>query len=193
MLGDLFRLTSDPPFAIQATVEEFDLTGQFRDQIGWFRVAFGIPDQQFPRPPQTSLRVCDSSVGVARTGRWSRVPPREGFAMGDCPTRTTSSGVVVVLPSGRLNMTAAPELREQLHSLVKSGHTRLVVDLTGVDAIDSSGLGALISGLKVARQTGGDLRIAAPSEQVTAVFELTNLNRVLKSYASADRAFDEPA
>jgi anti-sigma B factor antagonist len=112
--------------------------------------------------------------------------------MGDCPTRTTGNGVVVVLPSGRLNMTAAPALREQLHGLVHSGHTRLVVDLSGVDAIDSSGLGALISGLKVARQTGGDLRIAAPPEQVTAVLELTNLNRVLKSYESADRAFDEP-
>jgi anti-anti-sigma factor len=89
-------------------------------------------------------------------------------------------------------MTAAPALREQLHGLVHGGHTRLVVDLSAVDAIDSSGLGALISGLKAARQAGGDLRIAAPSEQVTAVLELTNLNRVLKAYESADRAFDEP-
>ena len=113
--------------------------------------------------------------------------------MVDCPTRSSSTGAVVVLPAGRLNMTAAPALREQLHGLVKSGHVRLVVDLSGVESIDSSGLGALISGLKAARQAGGDLRIAAPAEQVTAVLELTNLNRVLKAYESADRAFDEPA
>lgn len=111
--------------------------------------------------------------------------------MAECPTRTTDSGVVVVRPEGRLNMVAAPGLREQLHSLVQSGKTRLVVDLSGVDTIDSSGLGALISGLKAARQSGGDLRIAAPGEQAMAVLDLTNLNRVLKSYETADSAFDE--
>lgn len=113
--------------------------------------------------------------------------------MADCPTRTTDSGVVVVRPEGRLNMVAAPGLREQLHGLVQGGNTRVVVDLSGVDTIDSSGLGALISGLKAARQAGGDLRLAAPGEQAVAVLELTNLNRVLKSFESADSAFDEPA
>lgn len=47
--------------------------------------------------------------------------------------------------------------------------------------------------VKVARQAGGDLRIAAPGEQAVAVLELTNLNRVLKSYDHADSAFDDPA
>lgn len=111
--------------------------------------------------------------------------------MVDCPAKTLSSGVVVVLPAGRLNMVAAPQLREQLHNLVQAGNTRLVVDLSGVETIDSSGLGALISGLKAARQSGGDLRIAAPGEQAVTVLELTNLNRVLKSFPSADDAFDE--
>jgi anti-anti-sigma factor len=113
--------------------------------------------------------------------------------MAEWPTRTSAAGVLVVCPAGRLNMVAAPDLREQLHSLVREGNSRLVVDLSGVDSIDSSGLGALISGLKVARQAGGDLRIAAPGEQAVAVLELTNLNRVLKSYDHADSAFDDPA
>ena len=80
-------------------------------------------------------------------------------------------------------------LREQLRALIQGGNAELVVDLSAVDAIDSSGLGALISGLKAARQSGGDLRIAAPCAQVTAVLELTNLNRVLKSVESPDDAF----
>lgn len=111
--------------------------------------------------------------------------------MVNCPTRVTASGVVVLRPEGRLNLVAAPGLRGQLHSLVGEGRTRLVVDLSAVDTIDSSGLGALISGLKAARQSGGDLRIAAPGEQVTAVLELTNLSSVLKTYGSADSAFDD--
>jgi len=105
------------------------------------------------------------------------------------PTRATDSGVLVVSPSGRLNMTVAPALREQLRALIQAGNAELVIDLAEVEAIDSSGLGALISGLKAARQSGGDLRITSPCAQVTAVLELTNLNRLLKSYDSAEDAF----
>ncbi|CDQ42947.1 MULTISPECIES: STAS domain-containing protein [Mycolicibacterium] len=113
--------------------------------------------------------------------------------MSNFPVNSLESGVAVVVPTGRVNMVAAPALRRQLHSLVEDGHTRVVVDLSGVDFIDSSGLGALISGLKVARQAGGDLRIAAPSRQVTSVLELTNLNRVLRAHAEAASAFDDHA
>lgn len=74
----------------------------------------------------------------------------------------------VVQPTGRLNMVAAPRLREQLHGLVENGSSRLVVDLSRTDFIDSSGLGALVSGLKAARQAGGDLRIAAPTARYRA-------------------------
>ena len=112
--------------------------------------------------------------------------------MGLWPTRTLDSGVVVIRPEGRLNMSVAPDLRDQLRRLVESGNTKLVVDLSGVEAIDSSGLGALISGLKAARQDGGDLRIAGAGGQVTSVLELTNLDRILRSHESAERAFDEP-
>ncbi len=111
--------------------------------------------------------------------------------MSQFPFRTVSPGVVVLQPAGRLNMVAAPVLRQELHTLVEAGHTRIVVDLAAVDFIDSSGLGALISGLKVARQAGGDLRIAAPTRQVITVLELTNLNRVLRAHDSAEDAFDE--
>ena len=113
--------------------------------------------------------------------------------MTEFPIRTTPSGAVVVCPVGRLNMAVAPAFRTQLHTLVSSGSTRVVVDLSGIDSIDSSGLGALISGLKAARQAGGDLEIAAPPAQVKAVLELTNLDRVLRSHGVADDAFNDPA
>ncbi|WP_432794026.1 STAS domain-containing protein [Rhodococcus ruber] len=105
-------------------------------------------------------------------------------------TRTTGSDVVVVRPEGRLNMVAAPRLREQLRDLVDSGSTRVVVDLAATEFIDSSGLGALVSGLKAARQAGGDLRLASPTAQVRSVLSLTSLDRVLRTYDSADAAFD---
>ncbi|MDM7489498.1 MULTISPECIES: STAS domain-containing protein [Rhodococcus] len=105
-------------------------------------------------------------------------------------TRTLAADVVVIRPEGRLNMVAAPRLREQLHGLVDGGSARLVVDLAATEFVDSSGLGALVSGLKAARQAGGDLRLAAPTAQVRSVLSLTSLDRVLRAYDSAEDAFD---
>ena len=111
--------------------------------------------------------------------------------MSDYSTRTTESGVVVVQPTGRLNMVAAPALRKQLNYIVESGKNRIVIDLSATEFIDSSGLGVLIAALKIARNAGGDLRIAAPTQQVCTVLELSNLDRVLRAYDSADSAFDD--
>ena len=105
-------------------------------------------------------------------------------------TRVAPSGVTVLVASGRLNLTSAASLRGQLMDLIKAGNTRLVVDFSGVDAIDSSGIGALIAALKAARAAGGDLRISAPNEQVQSVLTLTNLSRVLLVQADVDASFD---
>lgn len=99
---------------------------------------------------------------------------------------TTQSGARLISPRGRLDMMSAPVLRDQLRREVQSGNTRLVVDLSGVEHIDSAGLSALISGLKAARQAGGSLHIAQPSKQVSTMLKLTNLHRVLEPEDQAD-------
>jgi anti-sigma B factor antagonist len=96
--------------------------------------------------------------------------------------------VTVLAPKGRLDMSSAPAFRERVKQLVESGQTQLVVDLEEVSFVDSSGLGAVIGGLKVARQAGGDLRIARPNQQVLLVLDLTSLNRVLRPYGSLEEA-----
>lgn len=103
--------------------------------------------------------------------------------------REMGDGVAVLEPHGRLNMVSATQLRDAVATSVEGGSTRVVVDLGAVDFIDSSGLGALINGLKAARQAGGDLRIAAPNEQVRLVLQLTNMERVLNAYATPESAF----
>lgn len=105
--------------------------------------------------------------------------------------RTREDGVGVVTPQGRLNMVSARRLKEVLAELVSSGTHRIVVDMAETTFLDSSGLGALIGGLKSARQAGGDLRIARPTPAVQAVFELTNLDRVLRARDSVEGAFDD--
>lgn len=110
--------------------------------------------------------------------------------MSESPTTLTPSGAVVVRPRGRLTFGVAPELRNQLRGLIAGGRNRLVVDLGEVQSTDSSGIAVLIDGLKTARRAGGDLRISGANDKVRAAIELTNLNQVLKSYPTAEEAFD---
>ena len=102
---------------------------------------------------------------------------------------TTDTGIGVVRPAGRLNMVAAPRLRSLVAELVARGTARIVVDLSETESMDSSGLGALVAGLKTARQAGGDLRIAGAGPQVQAVLDLTNLGRVLRPRPDVASAF----
>ena len=106
-------------------------------------------------------------------------------------TKELGKGVLVVHLDGKLNMVQAPHFRALIKSHIAAGNNRISIDLTNVNFIDSSGLGALINGLKVTRQAGGDLRIAAPTEQVKLILGLTNLDRVLKIYPTAETAFNE--
>lgn len=105
-------------------------------------------------------------------------------------TSTAANGVTVIRPQGRLDMRVAPDIRQGLAELARTGNARMVLDLEAVSFIDSSGLGAIISGLKSAREAGGDLRIARPNQQVRLVLQLTTLDRVLKPHSSVEEAMD---
>jgi anti-sigma B factor antagonist len=97
-------------------------------------------------------------------------------------------GVMIVAPRGRLDMATAPEFRESVKRLVEAGSSHVVVDLHEVSFVDSSGLGAIVGGLKAARNAGGDLRIARANQQVLLVLDLTSLNRVLEPHATVEEA-----
>ncbi len=97
-------------------------------------------------------------------------------------------GGSVVGPRGRLTMVSARAFRDAVTEVIERDGGTVVVDLSGVSFVDSSGLGALVACLKTARQAGGDLRIAAPTEQVTMVLGLTNLDRVLRPRATVEDA-----
>ncbi|MBO9569710.1 MAG: STAS domain-containing protein [Cellulomonas iranensis] len=89
---------------------------------------------------------------------------------------------------GRLTMLGASDVRAAVDRAVDAGHPLVVVDLAGVPFMDSSGLGALVGGLRATRVAQGDLRIAGVGEQVRTVLELTSMDRVLRPYAHVDDA-----
>jgi anti-anti-sigma factor len=91
-------------------------------------------------------------------------------------------------PTGRLDAQAAPAARQALEALAAAGGRRIVVDLAGVTFLDSSGLGALVAGLKAARARGAELRLAAPGPQVRELLRLTALERVFPIFESVEAA-----
>lgn len=97
----------------------------------------------------------------------------------------------VVRPAGeRLDIEVASDFRAMLLALIEQGHRRLVVDLSQVNFIDSSGLGALVSALKTLKRSdvGGDVRLARVQAQVVSLLEIIRLNRVFTTYPSVEQA-----
>lgn len=103
---------------------------------------------------------------------------------------STVQDATVLRCDGRLTMVAAPALKSAIDDAVESGQTHVVVDLSDTSFVDSSGLVALVAGLKRTRQAGGDLRIAEPQEQVRMVLALTNLDRILQPFDRLEDALN---
>jgi anti-sigma B factor antagonist len=97
-------------------------------------------------------------------------------------------GWTVVTVYGELDVASAPTLRERLIDLVSGGSHLLVLDLEGLDFLDSTGLGAIISALKRARTNGGDLRLVCTQSRIRRLFEITALDKAFPLFPSLDDA-----
>jgi anti-sigma B factor antagonist len=95
-------------------------------------------------------------------------------------------GVAVVAPTvRRLDASVAPAFKQQVVRLVEAGDRRLLLDLSGVDFLDSSGLGALVSILK-ALGGQGTMAVCGAKGAVLSLFKLTRMDKVFAIHA--DRA-----
>jgi anti-sigma B factor antagonist len=97
----------------------------------------------------------------------------------------------VVATRGDVDMVAAGALREQLRDLLTDGRRHIVVDLSGSHFLDSTGMGALVAGVRRLRTKGsgeGELRVVVTSPNIRRTFELTRLDRVFPIYRSLEDA-----
>ncbi len=95
---------------------------------------------------------------------------------------------VVVAVRGEVDIATAPKLREKLVELASQGAKQVVVDLDGVEFLDSTGLGVLIGGMKRLRGLDGDLTLVCTQPRILKVFEITGLNRAFTIYETVDAA-----
>ena len=96
----------------------------------------------------------------------------------------------IVVVSGEIDMATAPRLRERLIDLIGEGQHRIVVDMSWVEFIDSTGLGVLIGALKRIRSHEGDLRLVIEDRRVLKVFEITGLDQVFVIHPSVEASLD---
>lgn len=95
-----------------------------------------------------------------------------------------SPEVKVMQPSGRLDVTNVNQFRREVSDIAASKPKFLLIDLKDISFMDSSGLGALVAALKTIRNSGGELAICSPTDQVQMLFDLTSMNSIFKVYAS---------
>jgi anti-sigma B factor antagonist len=96
-------------------------------------------------------------------------------------------GQVVVVLRGELDVTEAAQVAGSLAVVAASGRT-VILDLEGLEFIDSSGLAALVHARRDARRAGFDLLLAAPQQQVLRMLSITRLIDVFGVHACVDEA-----
>ncbi|MHB1912513.1 MAG: STAS domain-containing protein [Acidimicrobiales bacterium] len=101
---------------------------------------------------------------------------------------TERNGFAVLAVRGEVDVYTAPRLRERLVEMVSQGHRQVVVDLEGVDFLDSTGLGVLVGGLKRLRSHEGDLTLVCTQRRILKVFEITGLTKVFQLYEDVEAA-----
>ncbi len=96
--------------------------------------------------------------------------------------------VVLALKGNLMGDPETTEFREKIKDLVRDGFLKIVLDVSKVKWINSSGLGAMISALTSINNAGGDMRISNVTEKIKSLFMITQLIKVFKVFESNERA-----
>ncbi len=95
-------------------------------------------------------------------------------------------GVTVVALSGPIDVARALEVRDGLAGPVGESGRRVLVDLSAVTLVDSSGVGIFVTAHRQAEAAGASFALAAASGPVGRVFELTRTNKLLRIYPTVE-------
>jgi anti-sigma B factor antagonist len=78
--------------------------------------------------------------------------------------------------------------REKIYELINENKTNIVVDMSDVKYVNSSGIGILISGYTTLKNAGGELKLSNLSDKVNGVLNITKLNQIFSIYNNVDEA-----
>lgn len=96
--------------------------------------------------------------------------------------------VVVELKGNVMGGPEAQEFSDLLHKLLDDGKKNVVIDLSGVKFMNSSGLGMLISGFTTIKNGGGSMKLANATEKINSLLVITKLITIFDNYESVEEA-----
>lgn len=107
---------------------------------------------------------------------------------------TTPDGkqVVILAPTGRLDITTAWQFRLKLQETISTETPHILVNLSEVNFIDSSGLTSLVAGMRDADKIEGSFRICNVHPEAKLVFEVTMMDSVFEIYQTEEEALEKP-
>lgn len=94
--------------------------------------------------------------------------------------------VQIIQVSGILDGINGGQLRRTIDETLKAGTRIILVDCTGVEFMDSSGLGALVVALKQTKMSGGQLSLCGINDQIKMLLELTHMNKMFEVFKSCE-------
>ncbi|NLG55645.1 MAG: STAS domain-containing protein [Rhodococcus sp.] len=103
--------------------------------------------------------------------------------------RQEQSGILTLVLEGRVDSIGAGELEVALDEALEQGHNKLVLDMAGVQYINSAGLRTLADAVTRARNKGGDVRLAALTPRVARVFKIIGFDRFFEDYPTVEDAY----
>jgi anti-sigma B factor antagonist len=113
------------------------------------------------------------------------MPDEVSFEVEDLGTHT------VVRPSGFLDISTSPRLREVLRDLPAGSGDVVILDLGSIEFLDSSALGVILNGWKHMQSRDATLVVVSPQERITKIFEVTALTLSIQVYRSFEEAAAE--
>lgn len=100
----------------------------------------------------------------------------------------TTQPVSVMKVKGRVDSETTPELETAFTALLENSRNKIILDLKDVEYLSSAGLRALVKALKEARNSGGDLRLAAISEPIEVILRTVGMMQMFKLYPNEQEA-----
>jgi len=100
----------------------------------------------------------------------------------------THGDITTLAISGNLDSLTVPEIRPVIEKIVNSGATKVALEISALEVVDSSGIGAMVSLFKRLRSIGGDVKIVGVQGQPREILRLLGLERAFDIVATLDEA-----
>ena len=92
--------------------------------------------------------------------------------------------------SGELDLRNVPEVRKVIREYIDQGNVHIIINLSSLEFIDSSGLGVLVGGLARVREKDGVIKLSCNNPRILRVFEMTRLTQLFDIYETEEEALE---